>query len=73
MVGCPGGPDSQQPPSISTFNSAEFPEVRVTPEERLSRRGPAGGNGGSGLTKVTLDSGLGLPQPRPQLSLLLQR
>lgn len=72
MVGCPGGPDSQQLPSISTFNSAEFPEVKVTPEERLSRRGPAGSNGGSGLTKVTPDSGLSLPQPRPQLSLLLQ-
>ena len=75
MVDCPGGPDPQQSASISTFNSTEFPEVRVTPEEWLSRRGPAERDGGSGLTKET--PGLGdqprgsLPQPRSQLSLLL--
>lgn len=54
MVGCPGGPDSQQPPSVSTFNSAEFPS-EGPPEERLSRRGPARVDGGSGLTKETRD------------------
>lgn len=40
VEGSPEPPDSessQQPPSISTFNPAEFPEVRVTPEGQTDK------------------------------------
>ena len=51
--GSPEPPDSessQQPPFISTFNSAEFPEVRVAPE---GPRRNSEGDGGLGPMEET--------------------
>ena len=59
VVGRPESPDSpspQQPALISSFNPAEFPEVRATPEGQTDgqdSRGTAEGSGGCGLTEET--------------------